>query len=356
MERAFLKSDASYDGLFFTAVKTTGIFCRPTCPAKKPLRVNLEFFGSAREALFAGYRPCKRCHPLNANGDRPEWVGDLLARIDATPTDRLTATDLTALGINPAKARRYFLKHYGLTFHAYCRSRRLGSALEHIRHGADLDNVALDHDYESNSGFRTAFEQLFGEAPGRSRTKQCILTSWIETPFGPMILGSLDKAICLLEFTDRRMLETQFKILRRRFQCPIVPGRNQNIDHAKEELAAYFAGKLRRFTVPLLYPGTLFQRRVWEELLRIPYGETRSYEQIARAVGAPRAVRAVGHANGQNRIAVIIPCHRVVNKNGKLGGYGGGLWRKRRLLELEQIKDAGAKAWPAGNQNAPCLV
>jgi len=154
MERAFLNADAAYDGIFFTGVKTTGIFCRPSCPARKPRPENVEFFGTAREALFGGYRPCKRCRPMETNGQAPEWVEQLLARVDSAPTERMTDANLREMGVDPARARRYFLKHHGMTFNAFCRSRRLGDALKQIREGADLDDVALDHGYESNSGFR----------------------------------------------------------------------------------------------------------------------------------------------------------------------------------------------------------
>jgi AraC family transcriptional regulator of adaptative response/methylated-DNA-[protein]-cysteine methyltransferase len=335
MEQAFLKGDASYDGIFYTGVKTTGIFCRTSCSARKPLPRNVEFFNSVREALFAGYRPCKRCQPLNTDGRPPEWIASLLAKVEAAPTERLTSSDIRTMGTDPARVRRYFLKHHGMTFNAYCRSRRLGQALEQIREGADLDDVALDNGYESNSGFRDAFVKLFGKAPGRSRNADCIITAWVETPLGPMVAAATADGICFLEFTDRRMLEAQFKTLHRIFNSAVVPGRNAHLEQLKNELSGYFAGKIKRFSVPLIYPGTSFQQRVWSALLQIPYGETRSYEDIARSVGSPRAVRAVGQTNGLNRIAIVIPCHRVVNKSGELGGYGGGLWRKRFLLDLE---------------------
>jgi AraC family transcriptional regulator of adaptative response/methylated-DNA-[protein]-cysteine methyltransferase len=132
------------------------------------------------------------------------------------------------------------------------------------------------------------------------------------------------------------MLDTQFATLRRHFSCAIVPGENLHIKQLKKELHEYFVGSRRSFSVPLIYPGTPFQQRVWNELLKIPCGRTLSYEDIARRIGSPGAQRAVGHANGLNRIAIVIPCHRVVNKNGELGGYGGGLWRKQKLLALEQ--------------------
>src|SRR6516165_6292984 len=133
MERAIRKRDASYDGVFFVAVRTTGIFCRPSCPARKPLPRNCEYFATVREALFAGYRPCKRCRPLATDGRPPDWVERLLAQVEADPTARLTSADLRALTIDPARARRYFLKHYGMTFHAYCRGRRMSQAIKQIK-------------------------------------------------------------------------------------------------------------------------------------------------------------------------------------------------------------------------------
>lgn len=336
MIHAFDHRDASYDGIFFIAVRTTGIFCRPSCPARKPHLENVEFFASAREAVFAGFRPCQRCRPMSTNGQPPEWVQDLFSTIDRDPTARYSDSYLRAQGIDPARARRFFLKNYGMTFQAYCRGRRLGKSLEQIRLGADLDDVALGNGYTSHSGFREAFVRTFGQAPGQSRSADCVVTTWIESPLGPFIAAATTEGLCLLEFTDRRMLEAQFVTLRRRFKRAIVPGENDHLNRLKDELSKYFDGTLKKFGVKLVYPGTPFQERVWEELLRIPYGATVSYEDIAKKIGSPNAVRAVGTANGMNRIAVVIPCHRVVNKNGELGGYGGGLWRKKMLLTLEQ--------------------
>ena len=336
MLQAFLRQDRSYDSLFFTGVKTTGIFCRPSCSARKPLPENIEFFFSIREASFAGYRPCKRCDPLHIHGERPEWVTEVLQEIDQHPDVRIKDGDLRKFGVEPSKVRRYFLKHYGMTFQAFCRSRRLGKAFELIRQGTDLTEVGYDHGYESTSGFREAFIQLFGKPPGKSRGADQVVISWMESPLGPLVAGATDKGICLLEFTDRRMLEAQFKALRALFKTGLSPGEHKHLRQLRKELGEYFAGKRKTFTLPLDFPGSPFQQKVWNELLHIPYGVTRSYEDIARCIGSPRAVRALGHANGLNRIAILIPCHRVVNKSGKLGGYGGGIWRKKRLLDLEQ--------------------
>jgi AraC family transcriptional regulator of adaptative response/methylated-DNA-[protein]-cysteine methyltransferase len=273
---------------------------------------------------------------MASNGTVPVWLEDLLMRIENNPSARYTDVFLRSIGIEPARVRRYFQKTYGMTFQAYCRGRRLGKALEQIRTGVDLDDVALGYGYSSHSGFRDAFVHAFGRSPGRSRTADCIVTAWFESPLGALIAGATSKGICLLEFTDRRMFDTQFATIRKNFHCAIVPGENDHTIQLKKELNEYFMGTRKQFTVPLVYPGTPFQKRVWDELLRIPYGKVVSYEEIASRIGSPDAQRAVGHANGLNRIAIVIPCRRVVNKNGKLGGYGGGLWRKQKLLSLEQ--------------------
>nr|HMT11777.1 methylated-DNA--[protein]-cysteine S-methyltransferase [Ignavibacteria bacterium] len=157
-----------------------------------------------------------------------------------------------------------------------------------------------------------------------------------ETELGPMVVGATSKGVCLVEFTDRRMLEYQLKTIRKRFGASIVPGTNQHLEQCIDELKEYLAGYLKSFKVPIEYPGTDFQVKVWNELRKIPYGTTVSYIDLAEKVGVKNASRAVGTANGMNRIAIILPCHRVVNKDGRLGGYGGGLWRKQWLIDLER--------------------
>jgi AraC family transcriptional regulator of adaptative response/methylated-DNA-[protein]-cysteine methyltransferase len=337
MTRAYLASDASYDGIFLLAVRTTGVFCRPSCPARKPKPENVEFFARPKEALDAGYRPCRRCRPLD-DEQAPEWVKALVGRVERDPAARVRERDLRASGLEPARVRRYFATRYGLTFQAYCRARRLTRAFEQIRAGAAIDDTVYETGYESHSGFRDAFEKTFGRPPGQSAGASCVHLGWLETPLGPMVAGATDAGLCLLEYTDRRMLERQLADLRSRFDAALVPSRHPLVDQAGRELDEYFAGTRTTFTVPTAARGTPFEARVWAELAAIPYGETRSYEDVARALGNAAAVRAVGRANGRNPIAVIVPCHRVVNKNGELGGYGGGLWRKRRLLHLEQSR------------------
>ena len=207
MELAYRGRDAAYDGVFFLAVRTTGIFCRPSCPAKKPLARNVEFYASVKDAMFAGFRPCKRCRPLELPGAHPAWAARLIARVERTPEQRIRDQDLRAAGIEPERARRYFQQRYGMTFHAFARGYRLRRAFERLRRGADLDEVAMTHGFESHSGFREAFGRLLGQAPGSSRAADCVTLTWIESPVGPLVAGATDAGVCLLEFSDRRMLE-----------------------------------------------------------------------------------------------------------------------------------------------------
>lgn len=359
LERAFVAKDASYDGVFYTAVRTTGIFCRPSCPSRPKLD-NVEFFASVKECMFAGYRPCKRCRPLEATGTPPEWVNDLIRRVEANSDVRLKATDLRSLGVTPERARRWFQEHYGMSFTAWCRGNRLAGAFMRLRQGSNLDEACFDSGYESHSGFREAFTRAFGDAPGRSRRSgECVVVTIIDSPLGPLIAGTNEEGIVLLEYTDRRMLENNLNRLRRRFACGVVPGRHALLDQLDQELRAYFEGDRRGFTLPLAARGTPFQEKVWAELQRIPYRQTISYDELARRIHHPTAQRAVARANGMNRVAILIPCHRVIGKDGTLTGYGGGLWRKRLLLQLEktgalpgttQVAENGTRAPQHGKQ------
>lgn len=335
MLNAFMRRDATYEGVFITAVRTTGIFCRPTCSARKPKPDNVEFFPSARDALHAGYRPCLRCRPMQPAGRAPEWVEPLLAAVDEDATRRWRDADLRRMGLEPARVRRWFKAHHGMTFHAYSRARRLGEALERIQEGDTVTRSAFDAGYDSLSGFNEAIRKLAGRPAKVAADAPTVRVTRFTTPLGPMVAAADEESLLLLEFADRRMLPTQFRRLTERLGCVFTPGENGVLETLRDELTTYFDGTRSRFAVPVRTPGTPFQEEVWEELRRIPYGETRSYADLARAIGRPSAVRAVARANGANRVAVLVPCHRVVGADGALTGYGGGLWRKRKLLDLE---------------------
>lgn len=336
MYQALVARDASYDGIFFVGVRSTGIFCRPVCPARKPMRRNVDFFPSAREALAHGFRPCKRCHPLQPQGETPEPIRRLIEEIEADPSLRLRDGDLHDRGIEPATVRRWFKRHHGMTFHAYQRARRLANALGALADGGAVTHAAFDHGFESISGFQDALRRITGRSASASRDAVVVQLSRVLTPLGPMLMGATDGGVALLEFTDRRMLATQLQRLARRLKCVFVPGSTDTGRQLEAELAAYFDGTLREFRTPLRPAGTEFQQRVWQVLESIPYGETRSYGEQARLLGMPSAVRAVARANGDNPLAIVVPCHRVIGADGKLTGYGGGLWRKRWLLHHEQ--------------------
>ena len=336
MLRAFQGRDASFEGVFLTAVLTTGIFCRPTCPARKPNPKNVEFFGEVGDALRAGYRPCRRCRPLEVAGAPPDWLRPLLDEVEADPQRRWRDQDLRELGLEPTRVRRWFRAEHGMTFHAYARARRLGLACAAIRSGDRVTEAAFSHGYDSLSGFGAAIKKLLGEPPKRSAAKRTpVVLRRITSPLGTLLAGATESGVCLLEFSDRRQLETQLRSLQARLGAVFAPGTTPHLETLEAELADYFAGARTQFEVPLHAPGTPFQEQVWAGLRAIPAGETRSYSALAEALGRPTAVRAVARANGDNRIAILIPCHRVIGRDGRLTGYGGGLWRKRRLLQLE---------------------
>ncbi len=332
--QALLDKNSSYEGVFFVGVKTTGVFCRPTCRARKPKKENCEFFETAEQALLASFRPCKRCKPLSHPNLISPLVQTLVEAVEKNPEKRWKESDFRELAIDVSTVRRQFKKRFGMTFVAYARARRMGLAMKQIREGEKVIDVQLSSGYESSSGFRDAFSQIMGSAP--SKSIGYLKTSWIDTPLGPMLAISDDQALYLIEFVDRRGLEKEIERLRKKVKLPIIPGSSKPIQQIEKELEKYFNGYKDPFQTPLVLLGSPFQKRVWEELKKIPRGETRSYKDIAKSIGQPSALRAVANANGANQFAIVIPCHRVINSNGELGGYGGGLKRKEWLLKHEK--------------------
>jgi AraC family transcriptional regulator, regulatory protein of adaptative response / methylated-DNA-[protein]-cysteine methyltransferase len=336
MYHALVNRDSSFEGIFFVGVRTTGIFCRPTCSAKKPGRQNVDFFATPNEALENGYRPCLRCRPLDSSGRAPVLIERLRAEVERAPGGRLTDKELAALSIDPSTARRQFKRHYGMTFQAYHRARRLGLALDHVRHGARVDEARNGSGFESESGFREAFAKIFGVPPTGAKMRPALLAQRIDTPLGPMIAVADDQGLRLLEFIDRRATERELSVLRNRLRTSVVPGEHRHLDALRSQLGDYFSGKNLAFDVPLAPVGSAFQLRAWKILRSIPIGETRSYSWMAKKLGDVEMRRAVGRANGENMMCIVIPCHRVIRADGTLCGYGGGLWRKKWLLEHER--------------------
>lgn len=336
MYDALVQRDSTFEGIFFVGVRTTGIFCRPTCSAKKPARQNVEFFPSPNEALHGGYRPCLRCRPMDPVQRPPELIERLRAEVEKAPDGRLTDKELAGLAIDPSTARRQFKRHYGMTFQAYHRARRMGLALREVQKGERVENVRNGSGFESQSGFRDAFTKIFGETPTAAKRQGGLFAERIETPLGSMLAIADDAGLRLLEFVDRRALERELTILRSRLQTNVVPGEHRYLGQVRKQLGDYFSGKNLEFTVPLAPVGSPFQLRDWQMLQTIPLGETRSYSWMAEQMGDKEMRRAVGRANGENMLCIIIPCHRVIRADGTLCGYGGGLWRKKWLLEHER--------------------
>ena len=321
----------------FSANTTNGFFCLSSCGLAGSGDHTLKFETSL-EALAAGFRPCRKCKPLQHGEADPEWLETLMGIVDVDPARRWRDQDLSEMGLDPTVVRRWFVANHGMTFHAYARLRRMGMALRQIQHGDAVADAVLAHGFETESSFREAFTQVFGNPPSAIDRESCIWVNRVSTPLGSMIMGVSDEGLSLLEFAERSMLDTQLKYLRQHMGRVFLPGDHPMMQWVKSELDSYFNSNLQTFTMPIQAPGTGFQESVWEALRNIPYGETRSYTEIAEEIGHPTAMRSVGRAIGDNRIAIIIPCHRVVGAAGELTGYGGGLWRKEYLLRLEQAQ------------------
>ena len=265
MYRAVLEKDSRFEGVFVVAVKTTGIFCRPTCTARNPKAENVEFYPNSKTALSFGFRPCKICKPMTALGDTPAWLKELLTEIAENPGIKIQDQELRNRNIDPARIRRWFKKHHGVTFQAYLRALRINNAFGLIKHKGSVTESAFDSGFNSLSGFHDAFKKATGFTPSASKHENIITITRLVTPIGPMFAGATDEGICLLEFTDRRMLETQCIRLEKLFKAKILPGDNPWFGILNQQLQEYFAAKRKQFELPLVTPGTDFQQQVWQE-------------------------------------------------------------------------------------------
>jgi AraC family transcriptional regulator of adaptative response/methylated-DNA-[protein]-cysteine methyltransferase len=333
---ALLNRNPDYDGRAYVCVTSTGIFCRLTCPARKPKPDNCLFFATIGECIEAGFRACKRCHPLAPSAEADPMIGALLAALDARPDLRWREGHVTQMGFDPSTVRRSFKRQFGMTFLEMARQRRLREGFESLGAGEKVITAQQDAGFDSPSAFRRAFARLLGCAPAEIAKEGLLHANWIPTPLGDMIAVADRTHLHLLEFVDRKALPTELTRLRKAVKGDLGIGRTEPMDQMREELGRYFEGKSARFETPLVLNGTPFTQSVWRALMDIPAGETRTYTELAQAIGKPGSVRAVARANGANQIALVVPCHRILGMDGSLTGYGGGLWRKQSLIEIER--------------------
>lgn len=331
--QALLDRDPSYDGRAYVTVASTGIFCRLTCPARKPKRENCAFYPDPVDCISAGFRPCKRCHPIR---HVDPVVQDMVTRLNAAPDRRWSEDDITALGHDPSTLRRAFKRAFGITFLDLARQMRLGASFNALAEGATVIEAQLTAGFDSGSAFRHAFAKQIGVPPSAFKKHAMLQADWIESPLGPMVAVSDNNSLHLLEFFDRKALSSEMKKLFKAVKGDVGFGRPAVTEATTRALDDFFAGRSADFDIPLTLHGTPFTKRVWQALRDIPAGQTRSYGALAQAIDHPTATRAVARANGANQIAILIPCHRVIGADGSLTGYGGGLWRKQKLIEIEQ--------------------
>ncbi|MEL6570415.1 MAG: trifunctional transcriptional activator/DNA repair protein Ada/methylated-DNA--[protein]-cysteine S-methyltransferase [Pseudomonadota bacterium] len=329
---ALLDRDPQFDGTAWVGVKTTGIFCRLTCPARKPKKKNCRWFATPADGLAAGFRPCKRCDPLMNRSD--PLISDLITALNADPAYRWTESALIARGYDPSTVRRTFKRNLGMTFLDLARQRRLAEGFVTLQDGARVIDAQVAAGFESPTAFRDAFGRWLGVKPSQLPENAYLKAHWFQSPLGPMIAVADRHSLHLLEFADRKALP---KELQRLYQkVPIGIGCFDLHELVTDQIIQFMNGTRMTFEVPLTLHGSPFVKEVWRRLQTIKAGETRTYGALAQELGRPSAARAVARANGANKIAIIIPCHRVLGADGTLTGYGGGLWRKDRLITLER--------------------
>ena len=332
---AFERRDRSWDGRVIGAVKTTGIYCKPSCPARRPKREHVEFFDSGEEARTAGYRACLRCKPDEVGRDR-EAVAKAVKLIEATE-DPLTLDEVAAaVGYAPHHFQRIFKRDLGVSPAEYARGLRNQRTQAALKANGRVTDAVYDAGYSGPSSFYNDAKERLGMTPSAWRDGgrgQTIRWTYFDSPLGRMMIASTAKGICRLTFDDSP------DALRRLFPNATITEDSGGLKELVEGALEAIERPLAAHDLPIDVAGTAFQEAVWRELRKIPVGETRSYAQIAAAIGQPKAVRAVGTANGDNHVAVLIPCHRVIRSDGSLGGYAGGLDRKRKLLAAEGHAD-----------------
>jgi AraC family transcriptional regulator, regulatory protein of adaptative response / methylated-DNA-[protein]-cysteine methyltransferase len=331
---AFERRDRGFDGQVIGAVKTTGIYCKPSCPAKRPKREHVEFFADAESARSAGFRACLRCRPDEVGRDR-EAVARAVRLIEEAEEQPSLADLAEAVGYAPHHFQRLFTRDMGVSPAAYARGLRARRAESALQENGKVTDAIYDAGYSGPSRFYADAKDRLGMSPsawrdgGRGET---IRYAMLDTPLGQMLVAATSKGICRLTFDEDE------SALRRRFPNATIAPADAPMGELISGVMEAIETPAAAIDLPIDVRGTAFQEAVWRELRKIPLGETRSYADIAAAVGQPQAVRAVGTANGQNPIAVLVPCHRVIRSDGSLGGYAGGLDRKEKLLAAEGVR------------------
>jgi len=337
--RAALERNADFDGVFVFAVRSTGIYCRPSCPSRRAARKHVVFFPLADDAEAAGFRPCRRCRPREAASRNPrvELVHRVCRAIEASPDGALSLRALGArTGVSPYHLQRTFKSVMKITPRQYADSLRMEGLKRRLRQGQDVAGATYDAGFGSSSRLYERASGHLGMTPAtyrRGGRGMDIGYSIVDCALGRLLVAATERGVCAVSLGDSdSVLEAALRAEYPNAQIHPDESRGKWVS----ALLSHLNGSQPTLTLPVDLQATAFQRRVWEELRRIPSGATRSYSQVARAIGRPTAVRAVARACATNPVSVVIPCHRVVREDGSLAGYRWGLKRKRALLDKEK--------------------
>ena len=340
-------TDRQADGSFFYAVRSTGVYCRPSCPSRRPRRENVQFFSAQDDAERAGFRPCKRCRPRSsdANG-RAAMIAEVCKYLEqATPDEASLNTLADKFGMSPFHLHRVFKSVVGITPREYADACRVKSLKQQLHRGQSVTEAMYEAGYGSSRGLYEGSSERLGMTPGSYRDGakgEFIRYTTLDSPVGRMLVAATEKGVCSIQFgsSENELLQS----LKREFPLATLRRGEVVLRRWIRALLDQLHGQQPQQPLPLDIRATAFQRRVWEHLRAIPYGQTESYSEVAAAVGDPNASRAVARACASNPVAVAIPCHRVVRRNGDLGGYRWGTKRKRALLDIESRRQRGARA------------
>jgi AraC family transcriptional regulator, regulatory protein of adaptative response / methylated-DNA-[protein]-cysteine methyltransferase len=341
---AVLRRDRSTDGLFFYAVKSTGVYCRPSCPSRRPKRESVEFFEQPADAERAGYRSCLRCLPKQPD-PQSQWIAECCRLLERDPDRTVSLAELAAhAGISAFHLQRTFKQHLGMTPREYQDALRMKRVKVSLTNGQSITDAIYDAGFNSISRFYEKATEHLGMSPftyKRGGPGQAIRFTVFPSSLGSALIATTDQGVCSVAFgDDEPALE---RSLRSQFSQAVIVRDDSGLQNHAEALKSYLAGRRMSLDLPLDIRATAFQERVWKLLAAIPYGDTRTYSQIAQQLGQPTAARAVARACATNAVAVLIPCHRVVGKGGEISGYRWGSERKRRLLETERRQSAKAR-------------